>query len=168
MAEDRDEEQRGFKVHDRRRFADSGEPREEEEEEEAAEQHDAVESEPAPAEEIPQPAEQPDRPQAAQDHEARHGEQAPHVEKPRPDDGPPAEMTFATFVISLSTQALALLGEIPDPAGATQVDLASARQLINILGMLQDKTRGNLDTDEGALLEHALYDLRMKYVERAQ
>jgi hypothetical protein len=72
-------------------------------------------------------------------------------------------------VISLCTQALAHLGEIPDPAtGTISADLTGARQLIDILAMLQEKTRGNLDADESSLLEQALYDLRIKYVEHAQ
>ncbi len=51
--------------------------------------------------------------------------------------------------------------------GRTVVDLEGARQFIDILGILQDKTRGNLDAREAALLDGALYDLRMKYVERS-
>ena len=76
-------------------------------------------------------------------------------------------MTLSTFVIGLSTQALILLGEIADPsAPAAPPDLAGAKQMIDILGMLQAKTRGNLDDAETGLLENALYDLRMKYVQR--
>ncbi|MGH6741931.1 MAG: DUF1844 domain-containing protein, partial [Bradyrhizobium sp.] len=83
--------------------------------------------------------------------------------------GGPPDLTFTTFTMSLITQALALLGEIPDPVErAVRVDLDAARQLIDIVGILQEKTRGNLDAGEAALLDGALYDLRMKYVERAQ
>ena len=80
--------------------------------------------------------------------------------------GEPSQLTFATFVISLSTQALALLGEIPDPVqGRTAVDLDGARQFIDILGILRDKTRGNLDEQERKLLESLLYEIRMRFVE---
>jgi hypothetical protein len=84
-----------------------------------------------------------------------------------PTDIPP-EINFSTFVISLSAQALAHLGEIPDPVHhGVRVDLDAARQVIDILGMLREKTKGNLDSAEDPLLENILYDLRMKYVERA-
>jgi hypothetical protein len=82
---------------------------------------------------------------------------------------PPLELNFSTFVISLSTQVLAQLGELEDPVqGPTGVDLVGAKQLIDILGILKEKTKGNLDESEKALLDHCLYDLRMKYVELAR
>lgn len=87
----------------------------------------------------------------------------------RDEPPPPAEMTFSTFVIGLSTQALVLLGEIADPTSSTSVaDLAGAKQMIDILGMLHAKTRGNLDEAEAGLIENVLYDLRMKYVQRSR
>jgi hypothetical protein len=79
------------------------------------------------------------------------------------------EITFGTFLMSLSTEALVHLGEMTDPSsGQEQRDLAMAQQLIDILGMLREKTRGNLDHDEQALLDAILFDLRMKYVEIAR
>ncbi len=79
------------------------------------------------------------------------------------------ELTFATFVVGLSTQALVHLGEMPDPhSGQFAPDLPAAEQVIDIIAMLQDKTRGNLDGDEAQLLESILFELRMKYVERAR
>jgi hypothetical protein len=88
---------------------------------------------------------------------------------PAPDAATAPEITFASFVFSLSTQALVHLGEIPDPAdGSTHVNLEGARQIIDILAILKEKTAGNLDPAENALLENALYDLRMRYVERAR
>ncbi|OGQ81184.1 MAG: hypothetical protein A3F90_03625 [Deltaproteobacteria bacterium RIFCSPLOWO2_12_FULL_60_19] len=75
-------------------------------------------------------------------------------------------MNFSTFVISLSTQALMHLGEIPSPlTGNVERDFAVAKQMIDILGMLRDKSRGNLDEQEARLMEDVLYDLRMRYVE---
>src|SRR4029077_13240199 len=60
-----------------------------------------------------------------------------------PDAAAGGEITFATFVFSLSTQALVHLGEIADPVdGAMRVHLDGARQIIDILAMLADKTRG--------------------------
>ena len=146
MAGDDRESEKAFKVQDRRRFSSTGEARPESEVEAAETPPSAAAPEP-PADAAPQAP-------TAEDYAAHGGEHA--------------ELTFATFIISLSTQALALLGEIPDPVqGKTVVDLEGARQFIDILGILQDKTRGNLDARENALLDGALYDLRMKYVERS-
>jgi hypothetical protein len=79
------------------------------------------------------------------------------------------EISFGAFLMSLSTEALVHLGEVADPSsGQQQRDLAMAQQLIDILGMLREKTRGNLDHDEQALLDAILFDLRMKYVEIAR
>jgi uncharacterized protein DUF1844 len=76
------------------------------------------------------------------------------------------EINFSAFVISLSTQALMNLGEIANPiSGKVEVDVLVAKQMIDILGMLKDKTRGNLNASEDRLMEDILFDLRMKYVE---
>ncbi len=76
------------------------------------------------------------------------------------------ELNFSTFVISLSTQALMHLGEIGNPiSGKVEPDVPMAKQMIDILAMLKDKTRGNLDLNENRLMEDILFDLRMKYVE---
>lgn len=73
---------------------------------------------------------------------------------------------FASFVIGLTTQALIHLGVVSPPEGGEpRVDLDAARQFIDILAMLRKKTEGNLDSAETALLENALYDLRMRFVE---
>jgi hypothetical protein len=76
------------------------------------------------------------------------------------------EINFSTFIISLSTQALMHLGEIANPlSGKNETDILVAKQMIDILAMLQEKTRNNLDTGEETLIEDVLFDLRMKYVE---
>jgi hypothetical protein len=77
-------------------------------------------------------------------------------------------VNFTTFVLSLSTSALLHLGvAAPEELGGEQreVNLPMARQTIEMLEMIRDKTRGNLSTDEAALLQHVLHDLRMRYVE---
>ena len=85
------------------------------------------------------------------------------------EDLGPQDLTFASFVVGLSTEALALMGEMPHPAtGERMRDLVGAQQLIDIIGILQDKTRGNLSHDEDTLLDAILFDLRMKYVEKAR
>lgn len=91
------------------------------------------------------------------------------AETPPPDENPLGELppiNFSTFIISLSTQALMHLGEIPHPtSGAAEKDIPVAKQTIDIIAMLGEKSRGNLDDDEAKLLNEILYSLRMKYVE---
>ncbi|MCC7536363.1 MAG: DUF1844 domain-containing protein [Deltaproteobacteria bacterium] len=72
---------------------------------------------------------------------------------------------FVSFVVGLATSALAHLGGDEAPADGPRPDLALARQTIDILGMLEQKTKGNLTGDEERILGHVLYDLRMRYVE---
>ncbi len=75
---------------------------------------------------------------------------------------------MSTFIFSLSSSALVHLGEIPEPqTNRTEVDLPIAKQIIDTLGMLQEKTKGNLDQDEERLLKSVLYDLRMRYVQKS-
>ncbi|MDY6954171.1 MAG: DUF1844 domain-containing protein [Thermodesulfobacteriota bacterium] len=75
------------------------------------------------------------------------------------------EVNFATFVFSLSSSAILHFGEIPDPAtGSKNTNLPMAKHTIDILGMLEEKTKGNLTEDESQLLKNILYDLRMRYV----
>jgi hypothetical protein len=78
-------------------------------------------------------------------------------------------MTFEALIFSLSTTALLQLGMAPHPEGGKQEkDLPGAKQTIDILEILQQKTRGNLTDDEGHLLEECLYDLKMTYVKALQ
>jgi len=79
------------------------------------------------------------------------------------------EVTLSAFIFSLSSSALVHLGEIPEPdTKATGVDLPMARQIIDTLGLLQEKTRGNLDPNEDRLLKSVLYDLRLRYVQKSK
>lgn len=76
---------------------------------------------------------------------------------------------FSLFLSSLSMQTLMALGEMPHPAtGQPHEDLEQAHYLIDVLGMLQEKTKGNLTQEEMELLESLLYELRMKYVKKAE
>ncbi len=76
---------------------------------------------------------------------------------------------FATFVLSLSHSALMHLGEAPHPeTGKVEKDIALARQTIDLIGMLEEKTKGNLTGDEERLIGQILYDLRMRFVELAK
>lgn len=82
-------------------------------------------------------------------------------------EAPPVD--FSSFLISLATTTLVHLGEIPDPAtGETSENLEAGKQMIDIISVLKEKTKGNLDEDENRLLEELLYELRMKYLARAR
>ena len=75
------------------------------------------------------------------------------------------EINFANFVLSLSTTAMFHFGDFPDPVSKkAERNLAAAKQTIDILGMLQTKTTGNLDENEKSLLDGLLFELRMRYV----
>jgi hypothetical protein len=76
-------------------------------------------------------------------------------------------MSFTSFVMSLATQSMVQMGEMQPPVGMEiPVDLESSRQTIDILGMLQRKTRGNLSSEEARFMEEVLHTLRMAYVRR--
>jgi hypothetical protein len=78
-------------------------------------------------------------------------------------DYPP--VNFTNFVLSLSTSALFHFGDFPEyEGGATQKNLPAAKQTIDILDMLNEKTKGNLDTNENNLIQGVLYELKMRYV----
>lgn len=78
-------------------------------------------------------------------------------------------VSFSEFLLSIATNALIHLGgDMEDGRLPGRVNLPLAAQHIDIIAMLAQKTRGNLDPDEQALLESLLYDLRMKYVAVAQ
>jgi len=73
---------------------------------------------------------------------------------------------FTTFVLSLASSAQIHLGVLPNPVTKkSESNLEAAKQTIDIIGIIKDKTKGNLTNDEERLLEYVLYDLRMKYVE---
>ena len=75
------------------------------------------------------------------------------------------EINFINFLFSISTSALIQLGEIEDPISQQTVkNLPLAKQTIDLIGMLKEKTEGNLTPDEAKLIENILFDLRMRYV----
>ena len=158
------EDKRSFKVDDRRRFSATGEPRTAQQEARAEGEEPGAPTTAA----SPQAATGQTTTGQAGPGEARGATTAASGERERREI-PPIEITFSTFVISLGTQALAHLGEIPNLIdNRVVVDLGAAQQVIDILGILKDKTTGNLDQSEAALLGSLLYDLRLKYVERVR
>jgi len=95
------------------------------------------------------------------------GTTSPAAEHDESGAGLPA-IDFSTFVLSLSHSALVHMGDAPDPDGKRSVNLLLARQTIDLLTLLQDKTHGNLSGPEERILGQALYDLRVRYVEVAR
>lgn len=80
------------------------------------------------------------------------------------EQGPP--ITFSSFVFSLGTSALMLMGEKVDPNQPDMpVNPGQAKEIVDILSLLEEKTRGNLNDDEQTVLRDMLYALRMKYVD---
>ena len=80
-----------------------------------------------------------------------------------PSDYPP--VNFTNFVISLSTSALFHFGDFPEyEGGKAEKNLPAAKQTIDILNMLNEKTKGNLDQNETNLIQGVLYELKMRYV----
>ena len=76
------------------------------------------------------------------------------------------EVTFSSLVLSLNTSALFHMGELVHPeSGQKMVDLELAKNAIDTLAMLEDKTRGNLGVNEGELLTRVLYELKMRFVQ---
>ena len=73
---------------------------------------------------------------------------------------------FSTHVLSLASTALIALGQMPGPEGEShELDLETARHLIDVLAMLEHRTKGNLDEAEQKLLGSLIYDLRVAYVD---
>jgi hypothetical protein len=143
-----EEKPKAFKVDDRRRFSSEGE----------------LKPEFRGGEQQPQPSEHAAASTPAGETAIKLGDATAAPIPP----GEEAEITFASFMVGLSTQALFHLGEIADPQDQAHEDLPAAQQLIDIIGMLKEKTRGNLDREEQSLIDAILFELRMKYVERAR
>jgi hypothetical protein len=79
--------------------------------------------------------------------------------------GKPTSGLFDGLLLMLATTALESLGQAPgSEGGEPRVDLTQARHMIDLLEILQEKTRGNLTAGEEGLLEHLLFDLRMRYL----
>ena len=80
-------------------------------------------------------------------------------------DSGPSELDFSTFVISLATSAQVGMGAVPHPeTNQTAENFPAAKQMIDILALLKEKTKGNLTDDESSLLEQVLHTLRLHYV----
>ncbi len=89
---------------------------------------------------------------------------------PSDEEQQPSAINFAAFVLSLGHTAAVHFGDVPDPVSGdtAQSNLPAAQQMIEILALLEEKTRGNLTAEERQLLDQILYELRMRYVEASQ
>jgi hypothetical protein len=168
MAEKKDT---GFTVTDRRLFTSEGELRrdvdEEKERETAAPaaekgaakaaESQAVEDMPAPPTHQEQQAQKDAYQKSSKDLDARV-ELSGHSAKD-------LEMTFERFVASLYMTAMLQLGLMHEEGGQPRIDLIGARQTIDTIGLLAEKTKGNLTSREEGFLQNSLYELRMAYVE---
>jgi len=100
------------------------------------------------------------------------------AEKTAPEEKPPKEekgrttlppVDFSSFILSLSTTVLIQLGKLADPAAKEKkINLEGAKQMIDLIHMLKEKTKGNLNQKESALLDNLLYELKMKYMAKAK
>jgi hypothetical protein len=152
------DEQPSFKVTDRRLFNPDGSLREDL----PPEEKEPVVETPAPAPRAAEPAPETAPPAAAAD---RSGEAATDEldEAPLPGEEDPA--SFINFVMSIASNAAAALGMMEHPVtGQRSADLQLAHHWLDILGMLQEKTKGNLHPQEQQALDGILADLRMQFV----
>lgn len=98
-----------------------------------------------------------------QDHEEDHETRLPDVGEAMPP------IDFNTFILSLASATMIDLGEMEGPDGRRQApNLPMARHHIDLLAMLQEKTRGNLSGEEERILHQVLYDLRMRFIHLAE
>jgi len=143
------EEEKGFKVKDHRIFSDDNKETEAKDE--------GTQTQPATDE----------RAQAESSTEKTRESEAAEPSKTDASEEQPQfpEINFPTFVVSLNASALLHLGAIEDPTtGQKTKNLSMAKQTIDILSMLEEKTAGNLNNEEKNLLKNILYDLRLMYV----
>jgi hypothetical protein len=162
-----DEQQPTFKVVDRRPFNPDGSPRElspeerAENERAAASAAAAVSAEPQIA--TPQTASPPESPAPSEPQPVSPGPQ--HERAHAGGDPLDDPASFLSLIMSLASNAASSLGMMPHPVtGESGVDLKTAKHWIDVLGMLEQKTHGNLDEQEAQVVESLLADLRMQYV----
>jgi len=133
----KDQEEPGFRVTDKRLFRE-----------------DAEQQKTAPSTEAPE--------ESKSDNSKKAESEAPVQEAP---PGTGAKIDFPSYILSYYTRGLVLLGEVPNPyTNKKEEDTEAARHTIDILAMLEEKTKGNLSKEEEQLLESVLYELRMKFM----
>jgi|ERR1700693_243406 len=151
------DEEKPIRIVDRRMFTPDGDPRPGFQPDETPEAP-ARTSEAAPAAPPPPPPRAQDPETPAEPEETAAGEEPPAESREPGSD-------FASLVRSLATTAYSALGLVPDPSGSRRPDVGIARQMIDWLAVLEQKTRGNISFEESDFLARVLYELRLAYVE---
>jgi hypothetical protein len=175
------EQNKPFVVTDRRKFTLDGEPRPDADPSPERESRTAVATEPAPT---PEPVvfetdrvaegEMPAGPTEEQSEQARVAYQATAdrldtaIRAANPGMDHPPAMSFDQLIQSFYMTAIMQLGGSTAEGQQPQIDLMGARQSIDMLAVLTEKTKGNLNPDEGRLLDSALFELRMAFLEVTQ
>ena len=158
---DEENKESGFKVVDRRRFNESGDAKETDSAADAA--TSAAHAAPSSAAQVTKPAAAAARPEPQVATKANVDRQS----KKGPAEEGEWSVDFSSFVVSLATQALMMIGEIPNPeSGLLATNFEAARQTIDILAMLEGKTKGNLTEEEDKLLGEVLASLQIAYVRK--
>lgn len=175
-----DEKQTTFTVTDRRKFTLDGELREEAEpveEKPAATATEKVVTMPAPAaqearakEEPPEEAEMPQfSAQESAEQDAAYQKSSRQIDdmlrQANPDMGAAGAISFEHIIQSFYVSAMMAMGAGTEPGQKARVDILSARQSIDMLALLQEKTKGNLTQKEEAMLQNVLFELRMMFLE---
>jgi hypothetical protein len=133
----KEQEEQGFRITDKRGFRENGEPVAPEEQPDGKEEKTPAVEQPSSKEETP-----PERESSAM---------------------PPID--FPSYILSYYTQGCVLLGEVPNPiTNKKEEHIEEAKHIVDILSMLEQKTKGNLSKEETQLLESVLYELRMKFM----
>jgi hypothetical protein len=168
-----EKKQESFTVTDRRLFTSEGEIREEVSQEEVSSALPAPQAAPVAQPTIATPPQESDAPPAPT--AAEQKEQAEAYRKSAKDldakvelsghSSKELEMTFERFMASLYMSAMLQMGLMHEQGGQPRVDLIGARQTIDTLSLLSEKTKGNLSSTEENFLQNCLYELRMAYVE---
>jgi hypothetical protein len=97
--------------------------------------------------------------------EAKAAAPGPDEKSEKQETPPRPPIDFPSYILSYYTQGLVLLGEVPNPyTNKKEEDVEAAKHTVDILSMLQQKTKGNLSKDEEQLLDSVLYELRMKFM----
>jgi hypothetical protein len=155
--------QEAFTVTDRRLFTTDGELRQEKKEEERV-SPEPVQQAAAKSAEIPAPPTSAEQQEQADAYRRSTKDMDRKVELSG-QSAKDLEMTFERFLASLYMSAMLQLGLMHEEGGQPRVDLLGARQTIDTISMLAEKTKGNLTAAEQNFLHNALYELRMAYVE---
>ena len=99
---------------------------------------------------------------------SREKKPSPPSERPPTTEKPPVQISFSSFLFSLGSSAFIALGEEANPfTGEKSINLSQAQESIDLLNILQEKTKGNLSKEEESLLSNLLFSVRMKYIELA-